>query len=93
MTYGENLQKSHTEPIPRMCKVLIMIKLRNNRNSFSGSRTAGRWGGGRGGTPPYSPTPRAHTIKGSWSVVAALCWLCFLVFLVVLLSFYIVFEI
>ena len=48
---------------------------------------------GRGGTPPYSPTLRAHTIKGSWGVVAALCWLCFLVFLVKLLSFYIVFEI
>ena len=61
MTYDEKTQKSHTRSIPSEHKVLIIIELCRNRNSFHGSRTAMRRGRGRGGTPPYSATPRRQT--------------------------------
>ena len=38
MTYGGNLQKSHTGLISMMRKVLILIGMRRNRKSFHGSR-------------------------------------------------------
>ena len=64
MIYAKKAQKSHTDIIPTLLKALIFIELWNNCNSFHGSRISGQRGCGRGGTPPYSPTPRAHTIKG-----------------------------
>ena len=44
MTYRGKRQKSYIGPIQGLVKVLILIEMHTNRNSFCGSRTAGRRG-------------------------------------------------
>ena len=61
MTRGVKTVKDFTQSVKWVYRYLMIVYAPHNLHSDNPQVFES---GGRGGTPPYSPTPGAHTIKG-----------------------------